>query len=174
MPARAVSKAELERLAHFRYRLRRFLRFSEEVTRKHGITMLQYLLMLQIKGFPGREWATIGELAERLQAKHHGVVSLVSRCEAAGLIKRSVGRGDRRRVEVGLTRDGAKCLDTLARLHRDEFALLQAELAEPTLQPPSPGRPSRTAGIDGSSARRAIRAGRQRNARREGDLLSPG
>lgn len=78
-----MSKTDFEKLAHFRYQLRRFLRFSEDVTRKQGVTVLQYLLMLQIKGFPGREWATVGELAERLQAKQHGVVSLVSRCEAA-------------------------------------------------------------------------------------------
>ena len=44
--------------------------------------------MLQVKGFPGRNWATIGELAERLQAKHHGVVALVSRCESLGLVQR--------------------------------------------------------------------------------------
>ena len=105
-PDHNMSKGDLERLAQFRYQLRRYLRFSEEVTRREGITPLQYLLMLQIKGFPGREWATVGELAERLQAKHHRVVSLISRCEAAALVRRSIGRSDRRRVEVQLTRKG--------------------------------------------------------------------
>jgi DNA-binding MarR family transcriptional regulator len=76
-----MSKADFETLAHFRYQLRRYLRFSEDLTQRNGITPLQYLLMLQIKGFPGRESANVGELAERLQAKHHGVVSLISRCE---------------------------------------------------------------------------------------------
>ena len=61
-----LDKSEFEALADFRYRLRRFLRFSELLTRRHGITNLQYLLLLQIKGFPGREWAFVGELAERL------------------------------------------------------------------------------------------------------------
>ena len=116
-----MSKMDIEQLAHFRYQLRRFLRFSEEVTRKNGITALQYQLMLQIKGFPGREWATVGELAERLQAKHHGVVSLISRCETAGLVRRNVGRDDRRRVEVKLTGKGDKCLTRLAALHRVEL-----------------------------------------------------
>ena len=69
-----LTKADYERLAQFRYQLRRFLRFSEDVTRRQGITALQYLLLLQVRGFPGREWATVGELAERLQAKQHGVV----------------------------------------------------------------------------------------------------
>ena len=120
-----TAKSDYERLAHFRYRLRCFLRFSEEVARKEGVTVLQYLLLLQIKGFPGREWATIGELAERLQAKHHGVVSLVSRCEAAGLVRRNASREDRREVRVTLTKEGAKRLANLVRLHHAELLSLQ-------------------------------------------------
>ena len=58
-----LDKSEFEALADFRYQLRRFLRFSELLTRRHGVTNLQYLLLLQVKGFPGREWANIGELA---------------------------------------------------------------------------------------------------------------
>jgi DNA-binding MarR family transcriptional regulator len=127
----SMSKEDLERLAQFRYRLRCYLRFSDEVTRREGITPLQYQLMLQIKGFPGREWATVGELADRLQAKHHGVVSLISRCEAAALVKRSIGRSDRRRVEVQLTKKGDKCLLQLASLHRAELRSLQGPLPRP-------------------------------------------
>jgi len=123
-PAARMAKADYERLANFRYQVRRFLRFSEEVSRKHGITALQYLLLLQIKGFPGREWATVGELTERLQAKQHGVVSLISRCQAAGLVKRSTSLNDRRRVEVKLTEQGEQCVERLARLHRAELQLL--------------------------------------------------
>jgi DNA-binding MarR family transcriptional regulator len=128
-----MTKSDYERLANFRYQLRRFLRFSEEVTRRQGITALQYLLLLQIKGFPGREWATIAELAERLQAKHHGVVSLVSRCEAVGLVKRNPSRDDKREVHVTLTRQGAQCLAKLARLHRAELRTVEGELAVPGL-----------------------------------------
>lgn len=116
-----LSKANFELLAEFRYQLRRFLRFSEEATRNSGLTPLQYQLLLQIKGFPGREWATVGELSERLQAKHHGVVALVSRCEAAGLVSRQASRDDRRRVEVRLTPAGEQCVQHLARLHREEL-----------------------------------------------------
>jgi DNA-binding MarR family transcriptional regulator len=133
VPGYKMSKFDLERLAQFRYQLRRYLRFSEEVTRREGITPLQYLLMLQIKGFPGREWATVGELAERLQAKHHGVVSLISRCEAAGLVRRSISLTDRRRVEVQLTRKGDQCLQQLARLHRAELVSLQGKFTVPDL-----------------------------------------
>lgn len=126
-----MSKQDFERLAHFRYQLRRYLRFSEELTRRNGMTSLQYLLLLQLKGFPGRAWATVGELAERLQAKHHGVVSLISRCETAGWVKRTISRSDRRRVEVTLTRKGEACLDRLAHLHRAELVSLQVEFDVP-------------------------------------------
>jgi DNA-binding MarR family transcriptional regulator len=120
-----LSKKEFETLSHFRYLLRRFLRFSEEAARRHGITHLQYQMLLHLRGFPGREWATVGELAERLQAQHHGVVSLVSRCEKMGLVERHEGRSDRREVEVHLTPRGAELVGALAGLHRDELIRLQ-------------------------------------------------
>jgi len=133
-----MSKAEFEALAQFRYQLRRFLRFSEEATRRKGVTPLQYQLMLQIKGFPGREWATVVELAERLQAKHHGVVALISRCEKAGLVVRNVSRSDMRLVEVQLTAKGEHCLEQLARLHRAEHLSLRGEFAIPAFNADGP------------------------------------
>jgi len=136
MSDRKMSKADFERLAGFRYQLRRFLRFSEEVTHRNGVTPLQYLLMLQIKGFPGREWATVAELAERLQAKHHGVVALISRCEAAGWVQRSASRNDKRCVEVRLTPEGEECLEQLARLHRDELRSVKVGFSVPGVTEP--------------------------------------
>jgi DNA-binding MarR family transcriptional regulator len=126
-PLKKLSKTDYEKLAHFRYQLRLFLRFSEDLTRKKGITVLQYLLMLQIRGFPGREWATVGELTERLQAKQHGVVSLISRCETGGLVKRHTSESDKRRVEVKLTEKGTRFLEELAYLHRQELLSLQGD-----------------------------------------------
>ncbi len=121
MSNRKMWKSDFETLARFRYQLRKFLRFSEEVTHRHGVTPLQYQLMLQIQSYPGRRWATVAELAERLQAKHHGVVSLVSRCEAAGWVRRVASRSDKRRVEVHLTPQGRASLERLARMHREEL-----------------------------------------------------
>jgi len=131
--ARRMPKADIEALAEFRYCLRRFLRFSEELTRAHGMTPLQYQLLLQIKGFPGRSWATVGELAERLQAKHHGVVALISRCEAVEWVARRASPTDRRRVEVTLTSKGEARLDRLARLHRRELASVRDSLNPPVV-----------------------------------------
>lgn len=129
----SMSKSDYEKLADFRYQLRRFLRFSEESTRRKGITVLQYLLMLQIKGFPGRDWATVGELTERLQAKQHGVVALISRCEAAGLVERYASETDKRKVEVRLTAKGAHRLEQLAELHRQELRSLRGKFKIPDL-----------------------------------------
>ncbi|MGY8525767.1 MarR family winged helix-turn-helix transcriptional regulator [Paracidovorax citrulli] len=120
-----LEKQDFEALSDFRYQLRRFLRFSEDAARNEGVTVQQYLLMLHIRGFPGREWASIGELAERLQARQHGVVALVNRCEAAGLVRRRVNPDDRRVVQVHLMAKGERCLNRLAMLHRTELESLR-------------------------------------------------
>lgn len=128
-PVKPISKGDYEALADFRYQLRRFLRFSEQVCQAHGITHLQYQLLLQIKGFPAQEWATIAQLAERLQAHHHGVVALASRCEKAGLLVRQPGRDDKRCVELRLMPKGEALLLELAQLHKEQLGELQHVLA---------------------------------------------
>ncbi|NNM80760.1 MAG: winged helix-turn-helix transcriptional regulator [Gallionella sp.] len=116
-----LSKSEFELLSNFRYQLRCFVRFSEDLTRQYGVTNLQYLLLLHVKGYKGREWATIGELAERLQSHHNGVVSLASRCEVLGLVSRKRGTVDKREVEIHLTPTGNKLVKKIASLHRREL-----------------------------------------------------
>jgi DNA-binding MarR family transcriptional regulator len=116
-----VSKAAFEQLAEFRYQLRRFERFSERAVRAHGVTPLQYLILLHIKGYPGREYANVGELAERLQAHPHGVAALVTRCAKRGLVSRRSSLRDGREVEVHLLPQGERLLVTLVSLHRSEL-----------------------------------------------------
>jgi len=128
-------KEDFEALAQFRYQLRLFLRFSEDACRRSGITPLQYQLLLQTKGFPGRQWASLTELAERLQAKHHGVVALVSRCEALGLVRRKSSFTDLRQVEVHLTAKGERHVERLAHIHRSELTSLPDFIAMPVLAP---------------------------------------
>lgn len=117
----AISKAAFEQLSEFRYQMRRFQRFSERAARSHGVTPLQYLLLLHIKGYRGRDYAKVGELAERLQAHQHGVVALISRCEKRGLVVRRTSKRDRREVEVHLRKKGERLLVRLASLHRSEL-----------------------------------------------------
>lgn len=124
-----LGKHDYERLSHFRHRLRHFLRISELLCKKHGLTPLQYQLLLHVMGFPDRTWAAVGELAERLQAHHHGVVALVNRCEALGLLERRPGRDDKRVVEIHLLAKGDNVLALVANQHQDELQMLLREFA---------------------------------------------
>ncbi len=124
-----LGKPDFERLSHFRHRLRRFLRISEVLCKRHGLTALQYQLLLHVMGFPGRNWATVGELAERLQAQHHGVVALIDRCEKLALLQRQSGRNDQRVVEIHLLPKGEKLLAKIAAEHQGELQLLLREFA---------------------------------------------
>ena len=132
--AHPLNKHDFEVLADFRYQIRKFVRFSEQLARQHGIQPLQYLLLLHIKGYPGRDWATVGELAERLQAQHHGVVALISRCEKQGFVERRRSSTDRRQIEIHLLENGERVRDELARLHRAELLSLQGRFIVPAIQ----------------------------------------
>ncbi|MEO6753630.1 MAG: helix-turn-helix domain-containing protein, partial [Chthoniobacteraceae bacterium] len=77
-----LSKSQYEVLAAFRFALRRFLRFSEDAATAAGITPQQHQALLAIKGFPARDRVTVGELAERLQIRHHSAVGLIDRLVA--------------------------------------------------------------------------------------------
>jgi DNA-binding MarR family transcriptional regulator len=125
MTKKVPTKEEFEALSDFRYQLRCFVRFSEDITHQFGVTNLQYLLLLHVKGYKGREWATISELAERLQTLHHGVVSLVSRCEKLGLLYRQRGTVDKREIRIYLTPEGNKLVKKIAGAHRNELLNLQ-------------------------------------------------
>jgi DNA-binding MarR family transcriptional regulator len=118
--SKKLSKSDFEALSEFRYQLRRFLRFSEQAAESEGLTPQQYLLLLHLKGLPGRDTATVGELAERLQVLPHGALALVNRCEAAGLVTRAEGASDRRQVLISITALGETKLRSLAALHRAE------------------------------------------------------
>jgi DNA-binding MarR family transcriptional regulator len=126
-----LTKADFEALARFRFGIRRYLRFSEETVRELGLTPQHYQLLLALKGFPDRDWASIRELAERLQLRHHSVVELVNRAQGQGLVLRSAHPHDSRAVRVALTRDGEKIISRLASLHRDELRRLRDVIALP-------------------------------------------
>jgi len=126
--SREISKQECEELARFRYGLRQFLRFSEVVVRRANLRPQQYQLLLAIKGFPDRDWVTIGEAAERLQIRHNSTVGLVDRCEKLGLVRREPHPSDRRVIVVKVTQAGEDVLRRLVPLHRDELEQLSSLL----------------------------------------------
>lgn len=127
----ALSKQEFEALARFRFGIRRYLHYSEEIVRSHGLTPQQYQLLLALKGFPDREWATVRELAERLQLRHHSVVELINRAQRAGLVDRVPHPEDARAVHVQPTRAGEQTLARLSALHRDQLRYMETTLALP-------------------------------------------
>ncbi|PZS38375.1 MAG: MarR family transcriptional regulator [Pseudonocardiales bacterium] len=128
----ALTKQDFEALARFRFGIRRYLRFSEEAVRRDGLTPQQYQLLLALKGFPGREWATVRELADRLQLRHHSVVELVNRAQGQGLVQRAPHPSDGRAVRVLLAPEGSRVMARLSTLHRDQLSRMDAVLTLPT------------------------------------------
>jgi|SRR5579875_152046 len=125
-PLRQAQSAErVHELARFRYGLRKFLRFSELAARSCGVTPQQHQLMLGVRGFTGRGSATISELAEFLQERHHSVVGLVERAVHSGLVVRTQDAADRRVVNVSLTPQGEKILAELTSMHYEEAQRLR-------------------------------------------------
>lgn len=122
--AGGLAKKDYEALAAFRYMLRRFLRFSESEAGREGMTAKHHQALLAIQGFPGRDVVTVGELAERLQLKHHSVVGLADRLVERGLVKRRASKEDRRVVHLSLTARGLTILERLARVHQQELRRL--------------------------------------------------
>lgn len=116
-----LSKSDYEDLAAWRYALRQFLRFSEEAASAEGLSPQQHQALLAIKGFPGSESVTIGELADQLQVRHHSVVGLVDRLTVEKLVSRETAADDRRKVLVTLTPRGQRILSQLSSAHRQEL-----------------------------------------------------
>jgi DNA-binding MarR family transcriptional regulator len=128
MRRRAPRQIDYTALADFRYEIRRFLNFSEIVTRAAGIEPQQHQALLAIKGRqPGFE-TTVGTLAERLQIRHHSAVELSRRLEANGWIRRLRDDADRRVVWLRLTSRGEKLLAKLSLSHRDELRTAEPKL----------------------------------------------
>ena len=123
-----ITKSHYESLAALRHALRRFLNFSQDAARQSGLTPQQHQALLAIKGFPGRDYASITELAERLQLRHHSAVGLVDRLTRARLLHRTSSAADRRRVELRLTVRGEKVIEKLAAAHLEELRQFGPEL----------------------------------------------
>lgn len=116
-----ISAQEYRALAEFRYQLRRFLRFSEEVSRTVGLVPQQHQLLLALKGLPADRTPTVGELAERLQIQHHSTVELIDRMVERDLLERTRDGADQRRVIIRLTQHGEDVLRDLSLLHQEEL-----------------------------------------------------
>jgi len=86
--------------------------------------------MLALKGLPTDMRPRIGELAERLQVRHHSAVELVNRLSAGGYVRRHRGGEDGREVLLSLTPKGEKVLRDLSLHHRAELRMRSPALIE--------------------------------------------
>jgi DNA-binding MarR family transcriptional regulator len=116
-----LTLSDYQALAEFRYQIRRFLHFSEQVVKQAGLERGQYQLMLAIQGMPAGVRPRIRELANRMQIRHHSAVELVNRLEAGGFVHRARAQDDRREVLLALTPKGEKVLGELALHHHKEL-----------------------------------------------------
>jgi DNA-binding MarR family transcriptional regulator len=118
---RDLNLSEYRALAELRYQIRRFLHFSEEQVRATGLELQQHQLLLAVRGLPRGVVATVGDLAERLQLKHHSVVELLNRLERHAYVARKTSQQDRRHVIVTLTPAGSDILRKLSLAHHQEL-----------------------------------------------------
>lgn len=135
MPAVERAKKNLtigqyQQIAEFRYRIRQFLHFSEEIARANGIEPQQHQLLLAIKGLPEGTRPTITALSTRLCLRHHSAVELINRLVAHGAVKRLHSSDDAREVLLELTPHGEELLRKLSVLHWEELQNSGPALAE--------------------------------------------
>jgi DNA-binding MarR family transcriptional regulator len=123
-----LRKADYELLAAFRRELRRFFAFSERVAQAAGLPAQQYQALLAIKGHPGRDRVTVGELARELLVAHHSASELADRLAEKRLLVRLADERDRRRTLLALTPEAEAILAGMARTHLEELRRLQPSL----------------------------------------------
>lgn len=125
-----LNQQDFEHLLAFRTSLRRFQRWSEDQAKAAGLTHVQHQLLVAIKGHPGTEPPTVGDLADYLLLRHHSTVELVDRAEAAGLVRRLNDPSDGRVTRVRLTARGDRIVMQLTPSHIFELHSLAAILDE--------------------------------------------
>ena len=125
---RKLTNRDYQLLLEFRAGLRQFLHWSKVQAERAGLTSTQHQLLLAIRGRADERAPTIGEIADSLMLRHHSAVELIDRAEAAGLVRRSADNNDQRLVRVGLSREGERKLEQLARAHLEELEILAPKL----------------------------------------------
>jgi uncharacterized protein YeaO (DUF488 family)/DNA-binding MarR family transcriptional regulator len=124
----SLSDAVYGRLLALRTGLRHFERWSEQQARANGLTPAQHQLLLAIRGHSDPRGPTIGEVADYLLLRHHSVVGLIDRADAAELVRRTRDESDHRVVRLTLTTTGAERLEALSALHLEEIERLSPNL----------------------------------------------
>jgi DNA-binding MarR family transcriptional regulator len=126
----SITSADYRALAEIRYRIRRFLNFSEASAREVGLEPQQHQLLLAIRGLDPEALPTIRCIAERLQIQHNSAVELVRRSVANGLVVKRASERDGREVLLAIAPKGKALLEKLALAHRTELRSMAPVLAQ--------------------------------------------
>jgi len=152
-----LTRAQMRRLAEFRFQLRKFLHFSSLAAGSAGLRAQQYQLLQCVWGMPEELDPTIANVAARMLLKHNSAVELVDRTIEQGLLRRCPDPTDHRRILLRMTPLGEQLLASLAAWHVRELEETGPELIRALrrvlLTPQSQnnghngdGRPNRTNG----------------------------
>ena len=123
-----LTRAQMRRLAEFRFQLRKFLHFSSLAADAAGIRAQQYQLLQCVWGMPEELDPTIANVAARMLLKHNSAVELVDRTIEQGLLRRCPDPTDHRRILLRMTPFGEKLLGSLAAWHLRELEETGPEL----------------------------------------------
>lgn len=115
-----IAPAGLSELAEFRYRLRKFLSFSEMAAESVGISAQQYQLLQVVAAVPEGQERSISYIADRMMVRHNSAVELVDRAEKSGLVRRIADESDHRRSLVTITERGGELITLLVGQHLTE------------------------------------------------------
>ncbi|MBV8438312.1 MAG: winged helix-turn-helix transcriptional regulator [Silvibacterium sp.] len=118
---KSLSREDIQRLAEFRFQLRRFLNFSNAAAEEAGLRPQQYQLLQCVSGLPDELEPTIAHVAARMMLKHNSAVELVDRTIEQGLLKRVPDPVDHRRILLRVTPQGERMLGSLAAYHLEEL-----------------------------------------------------
>lgn len=120
--------AQLQRLAEFRFQLRRFLHFSSAAAEAAGLRNQQYQMLQCVCGMPEGVAPTIANVAARMLLKHNSAVELVDRAIEQGLLRRTQDALDHRRILLRVSAEGERLLASLAEFHMRELEQAGPEL----------------------------------------------
>lgn len=123
-----LTREQYAAIAAFRFQLRRFLVFSEAAALAAGVPPQQHQALLSVAGYIGSELPTVGMLAEQLLIAPHTAAELVSRMVEAGLVTKTRGTQDRRRMELALTPKAEILLGELTAAHLQELRTMEPAL----------------------------------------------
>ncbi|MDE3188814.1 MAG: winged helix-turn-helix transcriptional regulator [Acidobacteriota bacterium] len=128
LSAAELDIAQLQRLAEFRFQLRRFLHVSQLAAEQAGLRNQQYQMLQCVCGMPEGIEPTIANVAARMLLRHNSTVELVDRTIEQGLLRRCGDPDDHRKMLLRVTAEGERILASLAEFHMRELEQSGPEL----------------------------------------------